>query len=316
MITAKQSSETASLQDSPYCIFLAGSVKHNWDYVAKGMRVTIESCRLSNPTIPIALIIDDDSLAVRKLFEGCEIIVIDPSELKSGLRQDLGIGAYFIFYVHHLNRYKKALYVDGDTVILDDLTPLFEMKGRLLARRFERKLSSDYVDPALVMQKEGVPSSALCMNSGVILFDMEYWGDGKLKKEFFSVAEEYGWLSFKNLDQGFFNIISWRHSIEEKLPAFYNKFVSEIDNNPSHYTKVSEAGIYFPCVSDMNVKIVHFIGPIKPWHFAKEGYSLQKRCFCYYEQFLPWYSRIYQKIIVYPNFIRRQIKSILDKFNH
>ncbi|AFY47108.1 LPS:glycosyltransferase [Nostoc sp. PCC 7524] len=312
MIT-QQSPQKESLPDSPYCVFLAGSVKHNWDYAAKGMRITIESCRRSNPNIPIAVIIDDDSLAIRQLFAGCEIIVIDPSELQLGLRQDLGIGVYFIFYIHLLSHYKKVLYLDGDTVILGNLTPLFEMEGHLVARRFQRDLSIEYVDPNLVMQKEGVPQSADCINTGVVLFDMEYWGNGKLKQEFFSLAEEYGWHSFKNPDQGFFNIICWRNSIKDNLPKPYNTFVSEIDKSHSHYTKVSETGISFPCVSDIDIKIIHFIGPLKPWHFAKEGYFLHKRCYRYYEQFLPLSNRIIQHMIVYPNFIKRQLKSILNK---
>lgn len=314
-MTGKQrSTKNSSVSDSPYCIFLAASMKHNWDYAAKGMRVTIESCRISNPNIPITVIIDEDSLAVRQLFQGCEIIVIDSSELKLGLRQDLGIGVYFIFYVHLLNHYKKVLYLDGDTLVFGDLTPLFEMEGRFLARRFQRNLAVEYVHPEIIMQKEGVPSSADCINTGVVLFDMEYWRDGKLKQEFLSLAAEYGWNAFKNPDQGFFNIICWRHSIKDKLPEYYNTFISEIEKSSSHFTKISNAGISFPCLSNLDIKIIHFIGPIKPWHFAKQGYSLRKIGYRYYEQFLPWHTRIYQHLLVYPNFIRRKLQSLLGKY--
>ncbi|MCC5638209.1 hypothetical protein LC593_20705 [Nostoc sp. CHAB 5844] len=316
MVAQKCSTKNGSFSDSPYCIFLAASIKHNWDYAAKGMRITIESCRISNPNIPIAVIIDDDSLAVRELFKGCEIIIINTSELKLGLRQDLGIGVYFIFYVHLLNHYKKVLYLDGDTLVFGDLTPLFETEGRLLARRFERNLSVEYVNPEIVMQKEGVASSTDCINTGVVLFDMEYWGNGKLKQEFLSIAEEYGWHDFKNPDQGFFNIISWRHSIKDKLPEYYNTFISEIEKSSSHYSKVSADGISFPCVANLDIKIIHFIGPIKPWHFATQGYSLRKVGYRYYEQFLPWQTRIYQHLLVYPNFIRRKLTSLLDKYSN
>ncbi|HIK08633.1 MAG TPA: hypothetical protein IGS40_28865 [Trichormus sp. M33_DOE_039] len=299
--------------DSPYCVFLAGSVKHNRDYAVKGMRITIESCRLSNPDIPIAVIIDDDSSEIRQLFANCEIIVIDPSDIKLGLRQDLGIGVYFIFYVHLLSHYKKALYVDGDTVILGDLKPLFEMEGSLITRQFTRDLSVEYIDHNLVMHKEKVPQVTDCINTGVVLFDMEYWRNGKLLREFLSIAEEYGWHSFKNPDQGFLNIISWRNRIKYNLPEAYNKFASEIYKSPVHETKVSESGILFPCVSNSDIKIIHFLGPLKPWNFAREGYSLHGRCYRYYEQFLPWYSRIYQHLIVYPNFIKRKLHSLLHK---
>ncbi|MCF4966222.1 glycosyltransferase [Nostoc sp. CMAA1605] len=313
VMSTKENFHAESSSDSPYCIFLAGSVKHNWDYAAKGMRITIESCRISNPDIPIAVIIDDDSSAIRELFAGCEIIVIDPSELQLGLRQDLGIGVYFIFYVHLLSHYKKALYLDGDIVVLGDLKPLFEIEGKLIARRFARDLSVEYVDHKLIMQKEQVPQVTDCINTGVVLFDMEYWGSGQLKQEFLSLAEEHGWYAFKNPDQGFFNIISWRHHIKNNLPDIYNKFAAEIYKNPTHETKVTESGILFPQLSNSDIKIVHFIGPLKPWNFAKEGYSLDKNCYCYYEQFLSWQNRFNERLIVYPNFIKRKIKSIVDK---
>ncbi|MBE9205190.1 hypothetical protein IQ244_01285 [Nostoc sp. LEGE 06077] len=313
MIAQQYSAANPSRSNSPYCIFLAASIQHNWDYAAKGMRITIESCRISNPHIPIAVIIDDDSLAVRELFKGCEIIIIDPAELKLGLRTDLGIGVYFIFYVHLLSHYQKVLYVDGDTLIFGDLTPLFEMDGHLLARRFDRNLSVEYVNPEIIMQKEGVPISTDCINTGVVLFDMEYWSNGKLHQEFLSLTAEYGWNSFKNPDQGFLNIICWRNAIKEKLPDIYNTFISEIEKSSSHYTKVSETGILFPCVSNVDIKIMHFIGPIKPWHFAIQGYSLQRISYRYYEQFLPWHTRISQHLLVYPNFIWRKLSSLLNK---
>jgi len=58
MIAEQSLTKKASVSDSPYCIFLAASINHNWDYAAKGTRITIESCRISHPNIPIAVLIE------------------------------------------------------------------------------------------------------------------------------------------------------------------------------------------------------------------------------------------------------------------
>jgi lipopolysaccharide biosynthesis glycosyltransferase len=295
---------------SKYCIFLAGSVTHNWDFVKYGMRTTIKSCKKTNPDIPIFSIVDDDSPAVKKALEGSELILIDPTTFKESIREDLGIGAYFRFLVHQIKGYDKALYIDGDTVVLGDLKPLFSTEGRLLARRFTRNLNVDFVDSDMVMAKEKVTQQSLAMNNGVILFDMAYWSDGKILEDLLSIAEEYGWTVFKNPDQGFSNIICWRRGIKDVLPDNYNTFAGEVEKASDLHSIIGKNGVVYPCIKGKEVKIVHFIGPVKPWHLARQGYiPFTRKYFQYYAQFLPWYERIWQNLSCYPNYFKRKLKS-------
>jgi lipopolysaccharide biosynthesis glycosyltransferase len=276
------------------------------------MRMTIKSCQATNPNIPIFSIVDDDGPEVRKALKGSELIVIDPNEFKEGIRKDLGIGAYFRFFAHKIKGFKKALYIDGDTVILGDLKPLFNLDGKLLARRFIRDLDVEYVEPEKVMEKENMPRKFLVMNNGVMLFDMGYWSDGKILQELFSIAKEYGWSTFKNPDQGFSNIICWRKGIEDILPDIYNTFAGEIESATNFYSKIGKNGIAYPCINTKDVKIVHFIGPIKPWHLAKQGYiPFARRYFRYYAQFLPWHERIWCHLSCYPSFLKRKLEDWL-----
>ena len=310
----KDRASDVTRQDSPNCVFIAGSVTHNWDFVVNGMRITIESCRRTNPALPIYAIVDSATPEVQRALEGCELIVIDPPEEQKGLRQDLGVGTFFRFFVHRLPPYRKALYLDGDTVVLGDLTPLFERDGPLLARRYPKALDTEFVDPERIMLREGVCDPAPCVNGGVILFDMEYWGNGELEKEFLSISEEYGWSAFKNMDQGIMDIVCWRRGIDTTLPWTFNTFAPDVENDPSHRPEVSNEGISYPRMSGEKVDILHYVGPVKPWGLYRDGYSLSgSRCFRYYEQFLPWRTRIYQHVAVYPNFVRRKLKAFLSR---
>lgn len=313
-ILPQESEIKGSPPKSEYCIFLAGSVTHNWDFVSKGMQIAIKSCLKTNPHIPVFAIVDDDSAAVRKALKGCELIVIDPACMKVGSRKDLGIGTYYRFFVHHLKGYKKALYIDGDTVVLGDLTPVFEAEGKLAMRRIRKRLSHDFPNPEFIMEKENVSEPVLGMNNGVMLFDMEYWQDGKFADDFLSLAEEYGWDAFKNPCQGFMNILCWRYGIEDHLSKVYNTFVWEVDESSSFQNKVTERGIAYPSIKGEDVKILHYVGRMKPWDLPKQGYfSFGRRSYRYYGQFLPWSNHVLLTLTTFKNYIVRKFRGLVSR---
>jgi lipopolysaccharide biosynthesis glycosyltransferase len=299
------------------CVFLAGSVLHDWDLVSNGMRITAKSCRATNPEIPIIAIVDDDSPAVRSALEGCELVVIDPIYLKTSFGESIDIGSTYRFLVHYLKGYKKALYIDGHTLILGDLKPLFESQGHLVGRKIKKSLLSDYSDPALIRRKEEVFEPVVTIDAGVILFDMNYWEDGKIVRDSRNITKEYGLETFRDPAQSLINIIYWRRGIQDSLPNIYNTFDWEIDVSRNYQDVLMRDGLLHPRIAGKDVHILNFGERIKPWQLARHGYfPFKKRSYRYYAQFLPWYSYFLQAVIFCFSYVKNRIKhKLLEKAN-
>eukprot|EP00118_Oscarella_pearsei_P008723 m.46463 g.46463 ORF g.46463 m.46463 type:complete len:390 (+) comp33696_c0_seq1:84-1253(+) len=132
-----------------------------------------------------------------------------------------------------LTQYKKCVFLDADTIAVRNVDELFE--------RPELAAAPDV----------GWPD---CFNSGVFVFvpaDATY-------KALLDHAKKIG--SFDGGDQGLFNSFwgDWSQSdSSHRLPFVYNLTVS-----------VSYS--YAPALKrfENEVRIVHFIGPIKPWHHS------------------------------------------------
>lgn len=135
---------------------------------------------------------------------------------------------YRAFIARLFPQYEKAIYIDSDTVLLDDVGKLFDidLKGKVLAARVDPKVNNikvfkDYVEKAL-----GIPASEY-VNSGVLLMDLK-----KLRKLHYitrmtDLIKEYN-ADLVAPDQDYLNVIlrgqilyldkNWNLSPEKGVP--------------------------------------------------------------------------------------------------
>lgn len=172
-----------------------------------------------------------------------EVVTVNPLDSRDhvnlGLlqRPDLGI-TFTKFHCWRLTQYEKAVFMDADTMVVKNVDDLFE-----------REEFSAAPDP-------GWPD---CFNSGVFVFrpsDVTY-------ASLLNFALQVG--SFDGGDQGLLNM-------------YYNNWATkDISRHlPFVYNCVSQAFYsYLPAFTHFQsrIRVVHFIGPIKPWHHSLEDGS-------------------------------------------
>lgn len=171
---------------------------------------------------------------IRSVFDAVEVVDVldskDQSNLKLLARPELGV-TFTKLHCWRLTQYSKAVFMDADTLVLQNIDDLFD-KEELSAAP----------DP-------GWPD---CFNSGVFVYKPSMDTYEKLLQ----FAIECG--SFDGGDQGLLNLYfcDWAtKDIKRHLPFVYNVI------SQSFYT-------YPPALARFRnrVRVVHFIGSSKPWH--------------------------------------------------
>jgi glycogenin glucosyltransferase len=147
-------------------------------------------------------------------------------------RPDLGI-TFTKFNCWRLTQFKKGVFLDADTLVIQNIDELFD--------REELSAAPD----------AGWPD---CFNSGVFVFKPSV----ETYKALLKFGLEKG--SFDGGDQGLLNLFfsDWAtKDITKRLPFIYN-VVSQ-----AFYS-------YLPAFKKFgkDVKVVHFIGSVKPWHHS------------------------------------------------
>jgi len=214
------------------------SLTTNDDY-GNGAYVLGKSLRNSSTTRQLVLMVTSGvSEAMRqRLNEVWDLLVnidqldsFDEENLAQLKRPELGC-TFSKLRAWKLTQFTKCVFLDADTLVLQNVDDLFE--------REEFSAVSDI----------GWPD---CFNSGVFVFkpsDNTY-------SALIEHAKQYG--SFDGGDQGLLNeyFSNWRNSdISRHLPFTYNTVSSAVYSYTPAFNKYGK-----------NIKIVHFLGSVKPWH--------------------------------------------------
>lgn len=170
------------------------------------------------------------------LFDTIETVNLldssDSTNLQLLGRPDLSV-TFTKLHCWRLTQYTKCVFMDADTLVVRNIDDLFD----------RRELSAA-PDP-------GWPD---CFNSGVFVFEPSE----ETYRNLLAYAVTAG--SFDGGDQGLLNLYFSRWATEDigkHLPFTYN-VVSQ-----AFYS-------YLPAFKQFygDIKVVHFIGPVKPWHHA------------------------------------------------
>lgn len=206
---------------------------------ANGALVLGYSLRRVNTTRKLVLLVAREVLEptrerLARVWDHLEIVDLLDSEDTTNLallaRPELGI-TFTKIHCWNLTQYRKCVFLDADTLVVQNCDELFER------------------DELSAVPDIGWPD---CFNSGVFIFEPSRATYEALLEH----AVQNG--SFDGGDQGLLNsfFTDWRTAdISRHLSFIYNM------NSNASYT-------YLPAFQQFgrDVKIVHFIGPIKPWH--------------------------------------------------
>ncbi|XP_051283251.1 glycogenin-2 isoform X1 [Dicentrarchus labrax] len=182
---------------------------------------------------------EQSRLALKNVFDEVVIVDLMDSEDRINLsllgRPELGI-TFTKIHCWTLTQYSKCVFLDADTLVLCNVDELFE-----------RDELSAAPDP-------GWPD---CFNSGVFVFRPSLQTHASILDH----ALQHG--SFDGGDQGLLNSFfsSWPvEDISKHLPFVYNLSASSVYS-------------YLPAFQQFghNAKIVHFLGPAKPWSSSSKA---------------------------------------------
>lgn len=156
---------------------------------------------------------------------------------------------YRAFIARLFPQYEKAIYIDSDTILLDDIGKMFDIDlgDKAMAARIDPKVTNvpefkGYVENAL-----GIPASEY-VNSGVLLMDLK-----KLRKLHYitrmtDLMKDYD-VSLVAPDQDYLNLIlrgkimslddSWNLEPTKDLPKDAKLLHFNLFNKPWHYSNVS-----------------------------------------------------------------------------
>uniref|UniRef100_A0A183ABV3 glycogenin glucosyltransferase n=1 Tax=Echinostoma caproni TaxID=27848 RepID=A0A183ABV3_9TREM len=177
----------------------------------------------------------------RSIFDHVEIVDVLDSKDRANLalleRPDLGV-TFTKLHCWRLTQYRKAVFMDADTLVLQNIDDLFE-----------RDELSAAPDP-------GWPD---CFNSGVFVFVPNQ----ETYERLLQFAMEIG--SFDGGDQGLLNLFfhDWAtKDIRRHLPFLYNVISQALYSYLPAFTRFRN-----------RIRVVHFIGAEKPWQMDVDQYG-------------------------------------------
>lgn len=195
-----------------------------------------------------------------------QIMEVDDSKLRSLPLVDPGrltIATYYRLLVTDLlpESLSKVLYLDGDIIVMGDLSELWEtnLEGKALAAVPRRWVSSDELQKSL-----HYPSEAGYFNAGVLLINLDFWRSnqtGQVCLEFIKNHSDI--ICFH--DQDVLNAVLWDNKIP--LPLSYNFqwiFLTDTRFNeaPAEVQKETLE------IIRSTPRILHYNGTYKPWEIV------------------------------------------------
>lgn len=251
----------------PLCVALVSLFNSNEN---ENIKVYILSDDISNE--------DKENIrrSIKKFKREVEFITIDSAiynDFKTGHHFTSAIYYRFLIPEIFKNKYEKVLYIDSDTLILDDLTSLFKIDIKDFYLGAVEHVEFDHYESLKLDKSNGY------FVSGTILFNVKRWNDSNIHLKLLDFLKDND--SVLMPDQDALNVVingEWKH-----LDQRYAVLTSQIDAVDSNYLLEYKKSIQSPI-------IIHFSGYSKPWHFRNK--HKYKREFKKYLKMTPFYPYI------------------------
>jgi len=229
---------------------------------------------------PVRFIIIDDDLSISskgKLIQTAhqhsDVAVIQFVKVDEEIYEDFLVSdhitttAYFRISMPKIlakKNYRRILYIDSDTLILDDIQKLYQQD-------LEGKTIGAIIDPGQTeaLERLGVESEDYYFNSGVMLIDVAQWNKEHITEKTIDYLKNNGDKIIYH-DQDALNAVLYEHW--QPIHPRWNMQSSLIfDKHPAptkQYEERYKEG-------RKNPAIVHFTGHDKPWN-TLEGHPYQE----------------------------------------
>lgn len=197
---------------------------------------------------------------------------------------------YRLFIPELFPQYDKAVYLDADTIICDNIANLYETEIGENMFASCPDLSIRYM-PLLqkyIKECQGILPAEKYINNGVILFNMEAFRDKHFVDKFYYLMDKY---HFDNIDpdQAYMNEICEDkiYHLPKEWDAMPNESIPEIENP----------------------KIVHYNLFFKPWHFDDVQYG---HYFWDVAKKTPYYDELKQQLTDFTDADRQKARADLE----
>ena len=201
--------------------------------------------------------VKEQTIAKTKRLEKANVSIVfddvtaELNEIKEKLfvRDYYNLTTYYRFFIaDKFTQYNKAIYLDGDTIILDDIAKLYnnELGNNLVAGAREQAfvqvdLYGQYVEKVLGVSRNEV------INAGVLLINTKLFREEKFLNQFIESVSFYKFVVTQ--DEDYINLLCNKRILFLDLAWNAQTFL----NLP---------------VEEKDLKIIHYDMAIKPWHFA------------------------------------------------
>lgn len=218
-----------------------------------------------------------------KLREVCDAHQADLKVIKCGIDNlgDFPVGQwnpimYFKLLIPQLlpSTEKRCLFLDVDMVVHDDITSLYEwnLGDKVIAA------AEDMPDCVAFKPRLGLKDTDLCINSGVMVCDLEKWRLMEQKQPIMAYATNIISIIVNEQDV----LACYFRDKIALLPIRWNMTTIYFNRKPKIFLKYLpelEAAKRFP-------GIIHFAAPIKPWF--KDCQHPYRKLYKKYLKLTPW----------------------------
>jgi lipopolysaccharide biosynthesis glycosyltransferase len=206
---------------------------------------------------------------------------IDLSKIKIGVHGPSSLIRIFVF---PKIKEKRILYLDSDMVVKGDVSKIFyeDLKDKILGAVLDGYFQKERYDYLKIPLKKDY------FNAGVMLVDLIKWEkkgvDKKIKKEISSEK------AYKYSDQDILNCVLYNdwEKINPSWNVVSNAYEGIMMRKSWNLSRKNFKNLL------KNPKIIHFTGPIKPWH-CLSVHPLRKEYWNYLKK-TPWRNFKHEKL--------------------
>lgn len=198
---------------------------------------------------------EENQAVIKKHASGnVSIEFFDVKEMLEPVKEKLpemfyfSVAAYFRFFIEtSFPQYDKAIYLDSDVVLLNDIAKLYDtdVSDYLLAAAYEQNTDRSPLFSGYVENIIGIPYYTY-FNSGVMVMNLKEFRDFKVQERFLNMLTTYNFDSLAP-DQEYLNVIC--HGRVKYLPTGWNKHS-------------------FPEEPEGELNLCHYALSNKPWFYA------------------------------------------------
>ncbi|MBR3622614.1 MAG: glycosyltransferase family 8 protein [Selenomonadaceae bacterium] len=208
-------------------------------------------------------------IAVGEKFSA-KVFIIEANAGEFFVSDHLSRAAYLRLKIPELlpNAVKRTVYLDGDLLVVSDISELFEtdLEGKPLGAAADLGIMTSARQMREKRESLNMKHGDKYFNSGVLVIDLDKWRENNYTNKLLDLVKLN---NFRHHDQDALNMLFYNNWYE--IPLCYN-VIPPIYEMPlkvvlSKYRKMAAKAL-------KNAKIIHYAGGHKPWHYNKtEGFN-------------------------------------------